>query len=118
MFIHVNSLLRSRGRTNVQLLSYDTTFNFGEFYVSVLLFRGICFKENPVMPCLFMVHERKLRSTHQIFVNILAEHIPALDNSNVILVTDGEQSFDVFEKTFPKLNKVSDSIPSYRSQGQ
>jgi hypothetical protein len=34
-------------RRSCRMMSYDTTFNFGEFHVSVLLMRGICFSENP-----------------------------------------------------------------------
>ena len=73
MLKQINSLLKVKGRSNVQLLAYDTAFNIGEFYVSVLLFRGTCFKENPVIPAMFMLHERKLRTTHQKFVKILSE---------------------------------------------
>ncbi len=106
MLQQMNKLLNARSQQNIQLLSYDTTFNFGEFYLSVLLFRGVCFRENPVFPVLFMLHERKQRKTHQKFVEILAEHVPAINSSNVVLVTDGEEAFNVFESAFPKLNKV------------
>ena len=102
----LNSLLQQHSRTNTQLLSYNTTFNFGEFYLSVLLFRTTCFTENPVIPALFMVHEHKLSSTHGRFVEILADKVPALNNSNCVLVTDGEASFDVLQERFVKLNKV------------
>lgn len=103
---HMNALLLRRSRVHTQLLSYDTTFNFGDFYLSVLLFRSVCFHENPVTPALFMLHERKLCSTHKRFVDVLCEKVPALNDSNCVHVTDGEPSFDVFEAAFPKLNKV------------
>jgi len=106
MLQHLNSLLSTRSLTHTQLLSYDTTFNVGDFYISVLLFRAVCFHEKPVMPALFMLHERKLRSTHQKFVEILSDKVPAMNDSNCMLVTDGEVAFDVFEDKFPKLNKV------------
>ena len=102
----MNKLLQVGGKTKGQLLSYDTTFNFGDFYISVLLFRATCFVENPVIPAMFLVHERKLKSTHKIFVDILKEKNPFLSSSNAVLVTDGESAFDVFEEAFPKLNKV------------
>ena len=44
---------------NPQLLSYNTTFQLGDFYVSSLLFRHTIFKEPPVIPALFLIHERK-----------------------------------------------------------
>jgi len=106
MLQHLNSLLSTRSRLHTQLLSYNTTFNFGDFYISGLLFRCICFHENPVLLGLFMMHERKLRSTHKMFVEVLGDKVPALNNSNSVLVTDGELSFEVFEDKFPKLNKI------------
>ena len=42
-----------------QLLSYDTTFQLGDFYVSPLLFRNILFSKSPVIPVAFLLHERK-----------------------------------------------------------
>ena len=47
-----------------QFLSYDTTFQLGDFYVSTLLFRHIVFKEQPCIPAMFLIHERKLMETH------------------------------------------------------
>ena len=51
-----------------QLLSYDTTFQLGDFYVSTLLFRHVIFKESPVIPALFLIHERKFQSVHETLV--------------------------------------------------
>jgi len=50
-----------------QLLSYDTTFNLGDFYVSVLSFRDVLFKENPVIPAAFILHEQKFQTVHEHF---------------------------------------------------
>ena len=44
-----------------QLMSYDTMFQLGDFYVSVLTFRHTLFKESPVIPATFLVHERKFQ---------------------------------------------------------
>ena len=41
-----------------QLLSYDTTFKLGNFYLSSLLIRHTAFKQRPCVPVLFMIHER------------------------------------------------------------
>ena len=51
-----------------QLLSYDTTFQLGDFYVSVLSFKHVLFKENPVIPVAFMFHERKFQTVHEHFL--------------------------------------------------
>ena len=61
-----------------QLLSYDTTFKLGDFYVSTLLFRHVIFKESPVIPALFLIHERRFQSTHEIFFQIAIKKVPSL----------------------------------------
>ena len=38
-----------------QLLSYDTTFTMGDFYVSILIFRHTFFIKNPCIPALFLI---------------------------------------------------------------
>ena len=50
-----------------QCLSNDRTFQLGDFYVSALIFRHIIFRENPCMPALFLIHERKFQQHHEIF---------------------------------------------------
>ena len=54
------------------LLSYDTTFNLGEFYVSPLVFKHLIFEANPLAAGLFLFHERKLSKTHEHFFKILS----------------------------------------------
>jgi len=48
-------------------VTYDTPFNLGDFYVSVLLFRETEFDPSPIVPLAFLLHERKLQSTHDEF---------------------------------------------------
>ena len=52
-----------------QLLSYDTTFQLGDFYVSPLLFRHTLFKENPCIPAMFLIHECKFVNIHKAFTS-------------------------------------------------
>lgn len=75
----------------MQQITYDTTFNLGDFYVSVLLFRETEFNENPVIPLAFYIHERKLLSTHEEFFRHMKAVIPEVDQAaNVFMVTDSE----------------------------
>jgi MULE transposase domain len=75
----------------LQQLSYDTTFNLGDFYVSILLFRETEFTDNPVVPLAYLIHERKLFQTHSIFFSHMQSVIPEIGNaSNVIMITDQE----------------------------
>ncbi len=91
MLKECNRLLSLR-LSNPQILSYDTTFQLGDFYVSPLLFRNVLFRNSPVMPAMFAIHERKLKATHAEVMRIVAEQLPYLVNgtSKVPLVTDDE----------------------------
>lgn len=52
---------------SVALLSYDTTFNLGNVYVSVLMAQSGALGEKPCFPIAFLVHDRKFEDTHKIF---------------------------------------------------
>ena len=75
-----------------QLLSYDTTFQLGDFYVSPLIFRHTLFKERPCIPALFLIHERKFADTHQEMFKECVKRIPSLKKVNCPLVTDKEKA--------------------------
>lgn len=75
-----------------QLLSYDTTFKLGDFYVSPLIFRHTLFKETPCIPAMFLIHERKFAETHQEMFKECAKRIPSLRKVNCPVVTDKESA--------------------------
>ncbi|CAG2246623.1 unnamed protein product [Mytilus edulis] len=50
-------------------LSYDTTFNLGDCYVSAIVFKHILFKETPLIPLAFVIHDRKFGSVHETLFN-------------------------------------------------
>ena len=67
-------------------VTYDTTFTLGDFYVSVLLFRETEFDPSPIVPLTFLLHERKLQSTHDEFFSHIRKLCPQLDNAvNVVI---------------------------------
>ena len=72
------------------LLSYDTTFNLGEFYVSPLVFKHVVFEANPLVAGLFLIHERKLSETHEHFFKILSSLVKNI--RGVPIVTDMESA--------------------------
>ena len=75
-----------------QLLSYDTTFQLGDFYLSAFLFRHTIFSSSPVIPFLFLLHERKFQSCHEELMRESAKRVPNLVNGkkDIPLVTDEE----------------------------
>ena len=76
-----------------QLLSYDTTFQLGDFYLSTLAFRHTLFKEAPVIPVAFLIHERKLQACHEELFNICCKLVPSLKKNKKPIVTDDEQAY-------------------------
>ena len=86
-----------------QLLSYDTTFQLGDSYVSPLLYRHTLFDKAPVIPSLFLIHERKFQDVHVRFMQLLAKLLPTLvtGKKTIPLVTDEEVGiYQVFTTCF------------------
>jgi hypothetical protein len=55
------------------LFSYDTTFNLGDFYLSVLLCQHALLKNDPMIPIMYLFHDRKLESEHAHFFQIVKD---------------------------------------------
>ena len=75
-----------------QMLSYDTTFQLGDFYVSPLIFRHVLFKQCPCIPAMFLIHERKFTATHREMLKVCTGTVPALLKTKCLLVTDKEKA--------------------------
>ena len=61
---------------HAQCLPYDTTFKLRDFYCSLLVFSGTEFEENPIMPVMYMIHERKYGEIHDLFWQQVAKFHP------------------------------------------
>nr|XP_047135375.1 uncharacterized protein LOC124805788 [Hydra vulgaris] len=86
--------------------SYDTTFNLGDFYLSILVAQMSCFNENPCMPIAFVLHDRKLDNVHKHFFKTFKSKLPIFNQ--VVIVTDGESGMSkAIKKVLPKWNLVS-----------
>lgn len=48
-----------------QLLNYDTTFNLGDTYVSVLIMRNIFMEKDPLFPVVYLLHDFKTEEAHK-----------------------------------------------------
>jgi hypothetical protein len=82
MLNEVKKLLREKAELT---FGYDTTFRIGQCYVSPLLFKHIDFHEEPVMPVLFLVHERKLTTHHAFLFKILRDYCGKLKGIPVLI---------------------------------
>ena len=105
MLAETNRLLKLG--SSAQLMSYDTTFKLGDFYVSPVVFRNVNFKKSPVMPAMFMLHERKLRSTHNELMTCIARELPCLVSGTYVvpMVTDEEKGFEAIDQYLPKIRR-------------
>ena len=85
-----------------QLLSYDTTFQLGDFYLLTLAFRHTLFEGGPVLPVAFLLHERKLTSCHEELFKVCSKLVPSLKSTKKPIVTDEEQAYvNVISKYLP-----------------
>jgi hypothetical protein len=97
-----------------QLLSYDTTFQLGDFFVSPLLYRQVIFTKSPVIPALFLVHERKFQGVHEQFMHQVSQLLPYLVKGKKVvpLVTDEEVGiFQVSMHSFEQSNSLQFPCP-------
>ena len=91
----VDELDRLLGLKNCDpiLLSYDTTFDLGDFYVSPLVVKHPFFKGNTCFPVAFLIHDRKNQKSHDTFWREIVNLVPNLLKGHPIIVTDREISF-------------------------
>ena len=89
----LNSLIQLKSDIPI-LLSYDTTFQLGDFYISPFLFQHILFTASPVIPAGFLLHERKFQSVHEEFLRYISEMVPLLHKEKTLLplVADDEKA--------------------------
>ena len=71
-------------------LSYDTTFNLGDCYVSAIGFKHTLFKETPLVPLAFVIHDRKFGSVHEHFFSFIKSAIPKISKKKIPIVIDRE----------------------------
>ena len=91
------------------LMSYDTTFQLGDFYVSAFLFKYVLFQSSPVIPVAFLIHERKLQSCHDELMSHLKKEIPSLSKVDTCLpiVVDDEAAFcKAIDENLPGVTRV------------
>jgi hypothetical protein len=71
--------------------SYDT-FNLGDCYVSAIAFKHILFKETPLVPLAFVIHDRQFGSVHEHFFSFIKSAIPKIYKKKIPIVVDREPS--------------------------
>ena len=77
-----------------QVVSYDTQFDLGNFYLSTLTLKDprlLTDRGNhPTVPAIFVVHERKLIWDHELAIKIFTDLVPELKKKKFISSSDDE----------------------------
>lgn len=73
------------------LMSYDTTFEVGDFFISAFVFKHVLFQGGVAIPAAFMVHDRIQGELHDNFWKKMAKMVPNLTKYDNIFVTDREK---------------------------
>lgn len=95
------------GMSLYAMLSYDTTFQLGDFYVSPLIFRCVFFDEEPSIPLSAIIHDHQNLKVHQSFFYTMKEMIPGFNRPEVIVVTDREHAIvKAIESVVPEIKHV------------
>ena len=72
------------------IISYDTTFNLGDFYVSSLIVKHPLFEEMPAIPVAIMLHHRRTKQVHEAFLREVLDAFPILNSGKILFVSDRE----------------------------
>jgi len=75
MWTNVLGLLNRKDIPNL-CFSFNTTFDLGDCYVSCLVVRFEEFRKGPIIPLMYMIHERKLKDVHAFFYKKICEYFP------------------------------------------
>lgn len=91
LLTELNRILQVKS-DEIPLMSYDTTFLIGDFYVSVLVFKHVIFQTSPSIPVAFDIHDRKSEQLHQDFWRKILQLVPNMNKASSVLVTDREKA--------------------------
>ena len=87
---HFEEVIRS---TNRVVLSYDTTFEFGPYYLSIFVFRHPWLRGHPAIPLRFLWHETKTLLGHDMVFSDISTSFSRLLKMDAVVITDREAAF-------------------------
>ena len=97
---------KQKNDVTCNILSYDTTYNMGDFYVSTLIAKNCHFKNMPGFIIGALIHSSRDAESHEVFFRRLLKVEPGIDSKNVAIVTDREKGTrKAIEDCFTKANK-------------
>jgi len=84
------------------LISYDTTINLGDLYMSFVVIKADYLVEEPSIPLGFIIHDRKCETVHEEFLHQFSQRFKPRARCKVVIVTDGDDALsNAVEKVCP-----------------
>ena len=107
----INFVTKLINQNNIEhvIFSYDTTYQIGDFYCSVLVMKVPCFVEEPVIPVSFVLHDRRFCEVHNMFFSYLRKLIPKLNSERCVdFIIDREKALlNALRTILPEANIVN-----------
>ncbi|CAF1616659.1 unnamed protein product, partial [Didymodactylos carnosus] len=101
--------------TSKIVISYDTTFNLTDGYVSSLIYRHDAFESQPAIVLAYMIHETKQEWAHTCLVRTIKDLCSEMENK-CVMISDNETAFkNAFQKECPKLIQLRCHTHLYRN---
>ena len=105
MFEMVDKILQKNPRECV--FGYDTTYELGDYYCSVLVFRHPYLSGNPGFPIAFMLHDKRLQKVHNSFMEKMCTVMPTFRTAPFIMIMDREKALkNAVRKSCSKVHVV------------
>jgi len=107
-----------------QLISYDTTFQCGDTYVSVLVMRNIFLQGDPIFPALFLLHDKKKQWHHKVLFAAAEEYfkrylksLPFATDRELAIVNAAKKVLDLSDIGYCNNHIIRDVESWIKNQG-
>jgi hypothetical protein len=87
----ISQFKRQFSPKEINILSYDTTYNMGNFSVSPLLARNSHFDGEPAFIIGSLIHALRDTESHELFFRRLVSLLPKINSPATVIVTDREK---------------------------
>jgi hypothetical protein len=87
------------------VLHYDTTFNIGDFSMSLLVYKQPAFEKGPVILLAYMLHQSKKTDVHKLFFETFKTKCKAIEVCVFKFIIDREADITkVLQSSLPNVN--------------
>ena len=87
----INELIKIQKNSGKLFLSYDTTYDVGDYYLSALVFKNTELIEEPAFIAATLMHQKRNTNAHKLLFSTILDFFPELNAVDTIIVTDRER---------------------------